>query len=164
MHSYLRESGVDGVKVDAQSLLGMLGDGAGGGSTVARAFIHAVEDSVLREFSADADAGPRRSKEEGGAGARRRKEEGGTRKEGKGMEGGGERGSRSISCMCHASECLWSYRSSNLIRASGLPPFLPPAWPFMLAMPLFVDVAAPFMLAVPPCMPADPLFMEAARH
>ena len=36
IHSYLRESGFDGVKVDAQGAMGTFGEGAGGGPALVR--------------------------------------------------------------------------------------------------------------------------------
>lgn len=50
MHSYLKDAGVDGVKVDAQSGIGALGSGLGGGSIFARAAVQAVELSVKSAF------------------------------------------------------------------------------------------------------------------
>jgi raffinose synthase len=50
MHSYLMDAGVDGVKVDAQSGLGALGSGLGGGSIFTRAAVQAVETSVKSTF------------------------------------------------------------------------------------------------------------------
>jgi len=46
LHSYLKSSRVDGVKVDAQSVLSVLGTGKGGGSAVTRHFVHSMEKSV----------------------------------------------------------------------------------------------------------------------
>jgi len=50
MHSYLMDAGVDGVKVDAQSGIGALGSGMGGGSVFSRAAVQAVELSVKTAF------------------------------------------------------------------------------------------------------------------
>jgi len=52
LHSYLRESGVDGVKVDAQSGLGSLAAGIGGGPHVVRQYTEALEASVEESFGA----------------------------------------------------------------------------------------------------------------
>eukprot|EP00887_Chlorella_sp_A99_P002737 scaffold6.g2737.t1 len=50
MHSYLAAAGVDGVKVDVQSTLGLLGSVAGSGPALAAAYHAALEDSVSRHF------------------------------------------------------------------------------------------------------------------
>ena len=50
MHSYLSDAGVDGVKIDAQSGLGVFGDGAGGGAASVRRHVHAMEASVGEHF------------------------------------------------------------------------------------------------------------------
>jgi raffinose synthase len=50
LHSRLAAAGVDGVKVDAQALIGTLGAGWGGGSELARAMHGALNESVERHF------------------------------------------------------------------------------------------------------------------
>jgi len=50
MHSYLKASGVDGVKVDGQSAIGQCGQGLGGGPAMARHFVTALENSVTQQF------------------------------------------------------------------------------------------------------------------
>ena len=50
IHQYLSASGVDGVKVDAQSGIGVFGDGAGGGPATVRRHVHAMEGSVAHSF------------------------------------------------------------------------------------------------------------------
>eukprot|EP00475_Leptophrys_vorax_P028024 TRINITY_DN4024_c0_g2_i2.p1 TRINITY_DN4024_c0_g2~~TRINITY_DN4024_c0_g2_i2.p1 ORF type:complete len:760 (-),score=26.44 TRINITY_DN4024_c0_g2_i2:298-2427(-) len=50
LHSYLTSCGVDGVKVDAQSILETLGAGLGGRVVLAREFHAALEASVRRNF------------------------------------------------------------------------------------------------------------------
>ncbi|CAN0345806.1 unnamed protein product, partial [Discosporangium mesarthrocarpum] len=52
-HRYLREQGVDGVKVDAQSVVNFLGPGHGGSVILARAFHSALSKSVSRHFPTD---------------------------------------------------------------------------------------------------------------
>jgi hypothetical protein len=52
LHAYLAESGVDGVKVDAQSGLGALAAGIGGGPHVVRQYTAALEASVRASFGA----------------------------------------------------------------------------------------------------------------
>ena len=49
-HSYLRRSGVDGVKIDAQSGMGTFGEGMGGGPSMVRRQVHAMEASVSSHF------------------------------------------------------------------------------------------------------------------
>ena len=78
MHSYLADSGVDGVKIDAQSGLGPFGAGAGGGPDYVRNAVRAMEASVSEHF----------------------------------------KGNRCINCMCHSTENLFNYRSTNLLRAA----------------------------------------------
>ncbi len=46
LHSIIREAGIDGVKVDAQAAITMLGAGYGGGPQITRAYVHAMEQSV----------------------------------------------------------------------------------------------------------------------
>mmetsp|Transcript_12445 Transcript_12445/g.25349 ORF Transcript_12445/g.25349 Transcript_12445/m.25349 type:complete len:739 (-) Transcript_12445:337-2553(-) len=46
LHKYLNRSGVDGVKVDAQSCLSTLGTGMGGGASLTRVMVQAMERSV----------------------------------------------------------------------------------------------------------------------
>ena len=50
MHQYLAAAGVDGVKVDAQSGLGPMAAGQGGGPSVVRAYTEALERSVAERF------------------------------------------------------------------------------------------------------------------
>ncbi|CAI6007098.1 unnamed protein product [Closterium sp. NIES-65] len=50
MHSYLASSGVDGVKVDVQSMLELVGGGHGGRVEIARAYHTALEASVAKNF------------------------------------------------------------------------------------------------------------------
>lgn len=51
IHTYLVDSGADGVKVDAQSAIGSFGNGRGGGSAIAQACVHAMEKSVRSAFN-----------------------------------------------------------------------------------------------------------------
>ncbi|GJP57071.1 hypothetical protein CLOM_g16108 [Closterium sp. NIES-68] len=50
MHSYLASCGVDGVKVDVQSILELVGGGHGGRVEIARAYHTALEASVAKNF------------------------------------------------------------------------------------------------------------------
>eukprot|EP00200_Dunaliella_tertiolecta_P005843 CAMPEP_0202343484 /NCGR_PEP_ID=MMETSP1126-20121109/3581_1 /ASSEMBLY_ACC=CAM_ASM_000457 /TAXON_ID=3047 /ORGANISM="Dunaliella tertiolecta, Strain CCMP1320" /LENGTH=1166 /DNA_ID=CAMNT_0048934551 /DNA_START=372 /DNA_END=3872 /DNA_ORIENTATION=- len=50
MHTYLRDSGVDGVKVDCQAGVGLVGSAMGGGPALSREFHAALEDSIARNF------------------------------------------------------------------------------------------------------------------
>ncbi|CAI5472075.1 unnamed protein product [Closterium sp. Yama58-4] len=50
MHSYLAACGVDGVKVDVQSMLELVGGGHGGRVEIARAYHTALEASVAKNF------------------------------------------------------------------------------------------------------------------
>jgi hypothetical protein len=50
MHSYLAAAGVDGVKVDCQAGVGMVGSVTGGGPAVAARYHAALEDSVAEHF------------------------------------------------------------------------------------------------------------------
>ncbi|OMO94433.1 Raffinose synthase [Corchorus capsularis] len=50
LHSYLSNSGVDGVKVDAQNLIEILGSGFGGRVSLTRQYQEALEQSVSRNF------------------------------------------------------------------------------------------------------------------
>jgi hypothetical protein len=50
MHSYLAESGVDGIKVDSQAGVGMVGSMVGGGPAAAARFHAALEDSAVLHF------------------------------------------------------------------------------------------------------------------
>ena len=50
MHAYLAEVGVDGVKVDAQSIVETLGAGYGGRVRLAKAYHEALEKSVAKNF------------------------------------------------------------------------------------------------------------------
>ncbi|KAG5175037.1 raffinose synthase or seed imbibition protein Sip1-domain-containing protein [Tribonema minus] len=91
-HRYLRENGVDGVKVDAQSLLNFVGYNNGGSVEMSRAYHYALSKSVTRHFP-DGDT------------AR-----------------GSGRGGRIIHCMCHDNEILLTlpscYARRPLIRGS----------------------------------------------
>ncbi|KAJ1496449.1 glycosyl hydrolases 36 [Baffinella frigidus] len=50
VHAFLASSGVDGVKVDGQATLTMLGSDAGGSAALTRGFVHALEGSVEKHF------------------------------------------------------------------------------------------------------------------
>ncbi|KAL3693764.1 hypothetical protein R1sor_007415 [Riccia sorocarpa] len=50
LHNYLRTAGVDGVKVDAQSILETLGAGFGGRVSITKQFHQALEDSIAKNF------------------------------------------------------------------------------------------------------------------
>jgi len=50
IHGYLQDAGVDGVKIDAQSGIGPMGDGFGGGPHMVRGQVHAMEASVSEHF------------------------------------------------------------------------------------------------------------------
>ncbi|KAL2633967.1 hypothetical protein R1flu_005446 [Riccia fluitans] len=50
LHSYLRTAGVDGVKVDAQSILETLGAGFGGRVSITKQFHRALEESIAKNF------------------------------------------------------------------------------------------------------------------
>lgn len=50
MHSYLAESGVDGVKVDVQNLLETLGSGYGGRVSITKKYHEALDASVVKNF------------------------------------------------------------------------------------------------------------------
>ncbi|KAK9130634.1 hypothetical protein Sjap_011121 [Stephania japonica] len=50
MHEYLAGAGVDGVKVDSQSVMQTLGEGVGGRVVVTRAYHEALDRSVARNF------------------------------------------------------------------------------------------------------------------
>lgn len=50
MHSYLASSAVDGVKVDCQAGVGLVGSELGGGPAAARRFQAALEDSIALHF------------------------------------------------------------------------------------------------------------------
>ncbi|KAK9915311.1 hypothetical protein WJX75_007444 [Coccomyxa subellipsoidea] len=54
MHSYLAGAGVDGVKVDCQSTLDMIGSSLGGGPALAAGYHAALEDSVATHFPGNA--------------------------------------------------------------------------------------------------------------
>ncbi|VAH33424.1 unnamed protein product [Triticum turgidum subsp. durum] len=49
-HSYLSSVGVDGVKVDVQSVMETLGHGFGGRVALTRKYQHALEESIARNF------------------------------------------------------------------------------------------------------------------
>lgn len=53
IHEYLAEAGADGVKVDAQSGIGVFGTGNGGGSALAKACVTSMEKSVKNAFGKD---------------------------------------------------------------------------------------------------------------
>lgn len=50
LHSYLVQSGVDGVKVDVQSLLETVGSGFGGRVSIARQYHQALNKSIAQNF------------------------------------------------------------------------------------------------------------------
>jgi raffinose synthase len=50
-HSYLRSQGVDGVKVDAQSVVNFIAPGHGGSVALSRAYHQALSKSVIEHFS-----------------------------------------------------------------------------------------------------------------
>eukprot|EP00803_Ostreobium_quekettii_P009062 evm.model.scf_1268.6 EVM.evm.TU.scf_1268.6 scf_1268:41483-45214(-) len=50
MHSYLSEAGVDGVKVDCQAGVGLMGSCLGGGPALSKKFHAALESSVAKYF------------------------------------------------------------------------------------------------------------------
>ncbi|KAK4481959.1 hypothetical protein RD792_012872, partial [Penstemon davidsonii] len=50
LHSYLASAGIDGVKVDVQSILETLGDGLGGRVELTRQYHQALDASVARNF------------------------------------------------------------------------------------------------------------------
>lgn len=50
LHSYLASTGVDGVKVDAQSIIETVGAGAGGRVSLVRKYMEALEASVTLNF------------------------------------------------------------------------------------------------------------------
>ena len=81
LHEYLSAAGVDGVKVDAQAVIGALGYGNGpngGGPALARSTHEALENSVMKFFPNN------------------------------GL----------INCMCHSTENLYNFKTSNLARVS----------------------------------------------
>jgi len=91
LHAYLADSGVDGVKVDAQSGLSPFGTGLGSGAPgYVRAAVHAMEDSAAANF------GRRRGGDGGDAGATPLPLTG---------------------CMCHSTENLLSFRRTPMVRA-----------------------------------------------
>ncbi|KXZ42609.1 hypothetical protein GPECTOR_130g570 [Gonium pectorale] len=51
MHRYLHDSGVDGVKVDCQAGVGLIGSAMGGGAALSAAYQAALEGSVARHFA-----------------------------------------------------------------------------------------------------------------
>jgi hypothetical protein len=67
MHTYLAESGIDGVKVDAQSGIGAFGVGNGGGSTIAQACVRAVENSAKIAFTSNTEIDIKETKNKGSA-------------------------------------------------------------------------------------------------
>lgn len=50
LHAYLADAGVDGVKVDVQSILETLGNGFGGRVALTRQYHHALDASIARNF------------------------------------------------------------------------------------------------------------------
>ncbi|BBN06277.1 raffinose synthase [Marchantia polymorpha subsp. ruderalis] len=50
LHGYLRTAGIDGVKVDAQSILETLGAGFGGRVSITKQFNQALEESIAKNF------------------------------------------------------------------------------------------------------------------
>ena len=52
-HSYLASCGVNGVKVDIQNVLELLGAGYGGRVSLTRQYLGALEDSVMETFNAN---------------------------------------------------------------------------------------------------------------
>ncbi|CAJ1409057.1 unnamed protein product [Effrenium voratum] len=50
LHGFLQDAGVDGVKVDGQSILSQVGQGQGGGPAVSRKYISALEASAQKHF------------------------------------------------------------------------------------------------------------------
>lgn len=50
MHAYLASAGIDGVKVDVQGTIGLVGSGAGGGAKLASTFHVSLEESVRLNF------------------------------------------------------------------------------------------------------------------
>ena len=82
LHEYLSAAGVDGVKVDAQAVIGALGYGNGpngGGPALVETHRHeALENSVMKFFPNN------------------------------GL----------INCMCHSTENLYNFKTSNLARVS----------------------------------------------
>ena len=50
IHTYLSDSGVDGVKIDAQSGLAPMGEGGGGGPNIIEKHVQAMEASVAEHF------------------------------------------------------------------------------------------------------------------
>ncbi len=50
MHQYLASCGVDGVKVDCQAGVGLVGSALGGGPALSRQFQGALEDSIAQHF------------------------------------------------------------------------------------------------------------------
>ncbi|KAG1653556.1 hypothetical protein FOA52_004063 [Chlamydomonas sp. UWO 241] len=50
MHAYLSAAGVDGVKVDCQAGIGLMGSALGGGAALSRTFHAALESSVASHF------------------------------------------------------------------------------------------------------------------
>lgn len=54
LHSYLASAGVDGVKVDVQSILETLGAGHGGRVKLTRKYHQALEASISRNFQENA--------------------------------------------------------------------------------------------------------------
>ncbi|CAL5066439.1 unnamed protein product [Urochloa decumbens] len=90
LHSYLASCGVDGVKVDVQSIIETVGAGHGGRVSLTRAYHRALEHSVSRSFFPGA-----------------------------GGDDDGDNGSCSlISCMCHNTDTLYSARRAAVVRAS----------------------------------------------
>ncbi|CAM9277558.1 unnamed protein product, partial [Chrysoparadoxa australica] len=94
-HRYLRQQGVDGVKVDAQAVLNFVGSGLGGSVQLAHDYHKALSRSVKRHFPYGGGSNPG---------------------DGSGL------GGRIIHCMCHDNEILLQlpncYGKRVLIRGS----------------------------------------------
>lgn len=50
LHSYLADSGVDGVKVDVQNLIQTLGSGYGGRVSISKQYHEALDESIEKNF------------------------------------------------------------------------------------------------------------------
>jgi len=79
IHSYLASSNIDGVKVDGQAAVTMMGKGTGGSTKTTQSFVQAMEASVIKNFGT---------------------------------------ASNCINCMCHPTECLYSYKETGIARVS----------------------------------------------
>ncbi|CAL5079214.1 unnamed protein product [Urochloa decumbens] len=92
LHTYLASCGVDGVKVDVQSIIETVGAGHGGRVTLTRAYHRALEHSVSRSFFPGAGGGGDDDDDNGSCSL--------------------------ISCMCHNTDTLYSARRAAVVRAS----------------------------------------------